>query len=300
MEENSDNVKNNNESVQETVLQENTQTVTNTYEKFSDITYDSKFNLEGYTINFSYDNNINYEFFLENRYVVPEFTLNEINYNGICNNGYTKLRTLKGNEYWLTQNNFHHQTKDWKFHVSVIHEDLPKAWNLLSSLFLYKRCWEGMKVMYLKENTTTVRGREITIYIYRHENRFTEYSFADEKSDNFWFDFLSCGEHILERNKITSNGCANGDLPLGKYFSLRNEEYVYDKSAKEYIYPPDDRGYNGAENILPFNIERFCKINNNESNSNEKTSLQTTFLTIKCVMIVLIFSYIIQIVRKWF
>jgi hypothetical protein len=60
--------------------------------------------------------------------------------------------------YWIVQNEFEHKLRDWKFHVSVMHEDVPKAWNLLTKMFIEGRCRGCMKVNYLKESHTP-RGR---------------------------------------------------------------------------------------------------------------------------------------------
>ena len=87
-----------------------------------------------------------YEFFESNRYNISE---NE-SYEALCNNGFIKLYTLKCRVYWLAQNTFAHEVPDWKFHVSVAHKDLKKAWNLLVGLFIKMECRAGMKVIYLK------------------------------------------------------------------------------------------------------------------------------------------------------
>jgi hypothetical protein len=61
----------------------------------------------------------------------------------------------------------------------------------------------------------------------------------------FYRDFIRSAEDILSKNNIVPNGCADGDLPLGKYASLRNETFVIIENR--FIYPPNGCGYNGAE-----------------------------------------------------
>ena len=48
---------------------------------------------------------------------------------------------------------------DWKFHVSVNHEDLKKAWDLIIGLFIRMKCRAGVKVIYLKESVNPQPGR---------------------------------------------------------------------------------------------------------------------------------------------
>ena len=96
-----------------------------------------------------------------------------------------------------------------------------------------------MKSLYLKENTLIEKGREITIYIYKYDERYKhgfigcDLSLADENSEAFWLDLIKTIEKALEANKIQSNGCAEGDLKLGKYISIRNESYIVDKKGNE-------------------------------------------------------------------
>lgn len=207
--------------------------------------------------------NCDYEYFESNRYILPQFTLNDQDYNPICNNGFTKIRTPKGNDYWLMQNEKLHLTPDWKFHFSISHSDLIKAWNLISSLYISMGCWEGMKVMYRKESST-VPGREITVYIFRLCSELkSDFSYVEERSESFWIDFAIKAELLLKRNNIVSNGCAKGDLKLGRYISIRNEAYVLKKD--EYIYPLDTMGWNAALHEPPFNLSKLISGLNNPS-----------------------------------
>lgn len=87
-----------------------------------------------------------YEHFEENRYEVVD----QQGYECLCNNGFIKFYTLKTRVYWHAQNEFEHRVPDWKFHLSVHHDDLRKAWNMLIGLFIKMKCRAGMKVIYLK------------------------------------------------------------------------------------------------------------------------------------------------------
>jgi hypothetical protein len=115
----------------------------------------------------------------------------------------------------------------------------------------------------LKENTQTVAGREITIYIPIYIDNYnlcdigSELGFNKdiEQNEEFWFEMFDCIEKSLAENNIKSNGCANGDLPLGEYVSIRNEAFI--PSSSEEIYPPDSEGFNAANHSFPFNIKRF-------------------------------------------
>lgn len=90
-----------------------------------------------------------YEYFLTHRYIVPSFEVSGRKYEVICNNGFIKLYMPKMRVYWHVQNEFGHRLRDWKLHVSVSKEDVPRAWNLLSKMFINMRCRGCMKVCYL-------------------------------------------------------------------------------------------------------------------------------------------------------
>jgi hypothetical protein len=213
---------------------------------------------------------ISYEFFESNRYTISDFTLEGVEYSAICNNGWIKLHTTKGKVYWLAQNELGHITPDWKFHISVVPEEIPRAWNLVSKIFLELRCRTGMKTTYLKENKNTAKGREITIYIYKYVEEYstkseigTEYflNYSDEHSENFWNSFFNKIEKVLSENKISSNGLAKGDKRLGEYVSIRNEAYIKitHQNDVEDHYPPDEYGWNAANQTHPFNLCKFVK-----------------------------------------
>ena len=214
---------------------------------------------------------ISYQYFIENRYIISELQIESLDYSAICNNGWIKLHTTKGKAYWLSQNEMGHLSPDWKFHVSVVHEDIPKAWNIVSKLFLEMRCRSGMKVSYLKENQTTAKGREITIYIFKYIPEYSQKSeiakdyllnYADEHSEDFWFKFFQKIEESLSIEKIRSNGLAKGDKKLGNYVSIRNEAYIKIKNKDNLDideYPPDSCGWNASGHSLPFDLNRFEK-----------------------------------------
>lgn len=225
-----------------------------------------------------------YSTFVKKRYFMPKFTYRDRNYFGICNNGYIKLRTDRGNCYWLTQNENEHRSPDWKFHVSVNNLHLGLAWNLVSSIFLSKCCWEGVKCKYLSENTQTKRGREITLYIFQYDPVYnSDFDLLDERSENFWYDVFVTIEETLARHNIREAGCAIGDLKLGRYVSLRNEAYVM--YGDNWEYPRDYSGWNAANHRTPFNIERFKK-------NSEFNVLDYIYLLLKIILISVIWIYI--------
>jgi hypothetical protein len=215
-----------------------------------------------------------------------------------ASNGFVRIFTLKGRVYWITQAMVSHRSPDWKIHFSVHNEDVPQAFNLLAKLFFDCQCKFGMKAIYpevLNVWPEHMRGREITMYIYRYYDpskvkKIVQYDSTREKngkylimkkyatnnlgklvkspslefpefygSDPFsqvelfpqdevpWVqyrEFIRKAEKILSENNIRPNGCADGDKPLGKYASLRNETFVL--VDKNFIFPPNQVGYNGS------------------------------------------------------
>jgi hypothetical protein len=217
-------------------------------------------------------NKVSYKFFEENRYTITEFEYDKIDYTAICNNGFTKFYSNKCKAYWLSQNELSHLTPDWKFHVSVDYEDLPKAWDIIVKVLLENKFRTGVKTVYLKENSMVRKGREITVYIYKYIEDYShspiaiEYSlsYSDEHSEDFWLNIFKLIEGNLKENGIRSNGLAVGDLKIGDYISLRNEAYIYSKIEGVHEYPPDIAGWNPANHDLPFNLARFIKRNQHE------------------------------------
>lgn len=287
--------KNQEETEKEDKLGEQTE-----FPDFSHINYSSKYNLKGYSESIAYDNKMNYTFFEKNRYYLPKFIYQENEYYGICNNGFIKLRTLEGNSYWLSQNENNHTTPDFKFHISVINKDIKKAWNLIVSLYIYKQCWEGCKVSYVTEGDIE-KGREITIYIFKYDKEI-DIGIHKERSQNFWYDFFICAEHILKRNCIRSNGCAEGDLPLGEYISIRNEAFILDPIKDVYVYPPNKEGWNHCNHTPPFDLERFVDVNKVSISNlikNKKNSNGFFPLVLKLSVILLIWSYFLIRFINW-
>ncbi len=77
----------------------------------------------------------------------------------------------------------------------------------------------------------------------------------DEEDVRFYARWIGEVERILLDNGIeTNDGCADGDLPIGTYSSLRNEAFVPCAHLRpqtrdideRFIYPPNDAGWNAA------------------------------------------------------
>ena len=64
---------------------------------------------------------------------------------------------------------------------------------------------------------------------------------------------------MLSSYGIKSNGLAEGDLKIGKYVSLRNEAFVMSENGN-YIYPPNDVGWNSLSHELPINLQKLMKL----------------------------------------
>jgi hypothetical protein len=80
-----------------------------------------------------------------------------------------------------------------------------------------------------------------------------------EHSEDYWFEMCTQVERVLLNYGVESNGCAEGDYPLGKYVSLRNEAFVRDHSGNS-IYPPNKEGWNPLRHPLPIDLKRFRSI----------------------------------------
>lgn len=79
--------------------------------------------------------------------------------------GFVRLCTERGRVYWLAQNENDHRLPDWKIHFSVHLADIPRAWNILTDLFLKEACDFGMKAVAGEAFDSwppEQRGREIT------------------------------------------------------------------------------------------------------------------------------------------
>ena len=212
----------------------------------------------------------------------------------LVTNGFVKLYTYKGRIYNIYQNHDNHTVPDWKFHFNVKPEHIPKAFNIVSETLLkhlIKTTNEeeilddliiSMKAYNINLCEEMQKGREVTLYIYTFDERLNReifemenkdengnikkirYAFSkkEEKKFKFYYDLLIDIENQLGLEKIeqtVKNGCAEGDLWLGKYTSLRNEAYCQSKMGG-LIYPPNDRGWNSNKQTCPFswiNIFRF-------------------------------------------
>ncbi|KAJ4458527.1 hypothetical protein PAPYR_5724 [Paratrimastix pyriformis] len=200
-------------------------------------------------------------------------------------NGFVKVYTVKGIAYWSFQTQYGNRFPDWKLHFSIDSQDRWAAWNILIALFIERKCEFSMKIQY-GEWPPHMRGREITVYIFSYHplaERVLIYdpasrterpvlSAADDRPGTFWRDFVSVAESRLARAKIRPAPLAQGDLPLGRYCSLRNEAFVrvgpewrppssgwagYDQGAAElhkcqWVYPENNAGWNAARHPVPF------------------------------------------------
>ncbi|CAE7706600.1 unnamed protein product [Symbiodinium pilosum] len=187
--------------------------------------------------------------------------------------GFVRLCTERGRVYWLAQNEHDHRLPDWKLHFSVAMADVPRAWNVLSEIFLNQACDFGMKAVAgeaLDSWPDEQRGRELTVYIFQDHPAYKgggpmmgycpgfEHNFwlgpEFERASEFWLDFVVQAETALAGAGIRSRGTANGDLSLGHYASLRNEAFIFDPSEGLYIYPPNDSGWNAAGHSCPLQL----------------------------------------------
>lgn len=217
----------------------------------------------------------------------------------IVSNGFVLLYTTKGRIYWLLQIKAKMELPDWKIHFNIKYTDLSKAWKIISETLLYHKIQKyknknmkddfffAMKIVNIKRNKNfpdSMSGREITVYIYRYNPKLNReinevedinenneeikkkiiYYEEEEENYQFWYDFLVDVEQKLKNNKIQKkiDGCADGDLYLGYYSSLRNESYTYNPKKKEYEYPPNERGWNGSNQKVPFSRIEILKIRN--------------------------------------
>jgi hypothetical protein len=196
-------------------------------------------------------------------------------YEVLHNNGFLRINTLRCRMYHIYQARYGYQLPDWKIHFSVARDDLPKAWNILSTLFMERKCQSAMKVVVADYGKLTwpedMRGREITVYIYQHKKYYDEVEeYAPipqmQQSREFWLSFIAAAEARLAVQKIKPLPPPDGDYPLGTYSSLRNEAFTLmlpkweNKIAKsnlakfddrQYCYPPNDAGWNAAGHKNP-------------------------------------------------
>lgn len=125
-----------------------------------------------------------------------------------------------------------------------------------------------------------MRGREITTYIYKYDPRLNSgepfslfsdnntqlnsnetkkviYKKDDEEDNKFIFTFIQLAENELFKKGIKIHGCADGDLWLGNFSSLRNEAYI--PIGGNFAYPPNSYGWNASHQKIPFSwFEIWC------------------------------------------
>jgi hypothetical protein len=206
---------------------------------------------------------------------VREWTFDSITYQLHETSGFIRLYfSPYGYHYWMAQAMSLYRVPDWKLHVSVAPAHLPQTWNVLSKLFIEKRVLSAMKVEILgKDWPAHMLGREIAIYMYRYSDVFTGEEFlhlglqsAFEQDVEFWHSFIEEAESRLEAEDIVAGPLAEGDLRMGRYMSLRNESFCRMEArwetllgdyrnwsrVEDYIYPPNDAGWNAAGHECPF------------------------------------------------
>ena len=216
-----------------------------------------------------------HSYLFSNRYNMPKLHHGDQDYELLVTNGFVKLFTLKGRAYWIAQMEQMYRTSDWKFHISVFRDQIPLAWDIVAKLFMEMQCKSGMKCVFIKDPSNVAKGREITVYIYRYDERYGEglnYNLKDTKvvfelnkemdqDGAFWMKFMEICEERLKKAGVKKQGCAKGDLKLGEYFSLRNESFVLHEKITEkgekirdFEYPWDSDGWNSPNQKLPFKL----------------------------------------------
>jgi len=159
--------------------------------------------------------------------------------------------------------------------TSVYRDQVPLAWDVVAKVFMEMQCKSCMKCVFIKDPSNVAKGREITVYIYRYDESYGEglnYILKDnkvvfelnkemEQNRTFWIKFMEVCEEKLKNAGVKRQGCANGDLKLGDYFSLRNESFVLHekinetgKNISEYEYPFDSDGWNRSGHKMPFRL----------------------------------------------
>jgi hypothetical protein len=157
--------------------------------------------------------------------------------------------------------------------ATVALRDVPRAWDVLAALYMWRGLEYGVKACVNDERPEAVRGRELTVYMFRHDpyydsgmeysgedgvRRAVRFPRSDERSSEYWWGFVHEAERLLAEAGVESRGCADGDLALGgRYASLRNEAYVlvrHASGATELAYPPNGHGWNAARHAVPMRV----------------------------------------------
>lgn len=276
------------------------------------------------------DERFDYTYAISHRLEIPNKFIpiqnKKIKVELLVTNGFVKLYTIKGRLYNCKQNNYYHTLPDWKFHFNINNEDISKSWKIISETF-FKHIIKNTKdediiddlIIAMKAfNTNLVnendipKGREITIYIYTYNEKLNEepeelefkdengkiknikYIFRknEEKNFKFYYELLIDIENQLNKLKVRQrikDGFADGDLWLGKYVSLRNEAYCKNKED-EYVYPPNEKGWNSSKQKLPFNWVQIFMIR--YSLIYKKMNIQLSLIINSILfLIILIFIY---------
>lgn len=191
--------------------------------------------------------------------------------------GFLKLyRKPHARWYWHLQACAHHLVPDWKIHFSIAEEDIGKAWDAACSVFISMGCLSGLKIQTQGEAWPAYqRGRELTVYLYRHSPAFAQHEDETvsarkewEQPEEFWLEMIARIEASLARLGVHSRGgAADGDLPIGPYASLRNEAFVraqpswalpqgwsgvdLGQEGAMLVYPPNCAGHNAAGHSCP-------------------------------------------------
>ena len=238
------------------------------------------------------DERFDYTYAITNRYLMPNIYIKignkKVRISLIVSNGFVKLYSIKGRVYWIQQMRRGALAPDWKIHFNINHDDIPKAWKIISESLLYHKIkhtkeqeiiddiFVSMKAINTNLNKNfpqSMDGREITVYIYMYDELLNEddgngleinceneegvyakkeikYRKNEEEKFDFWKEFLIDTEKKLLKEKIRTKkiGAADGDLFLGKYCSLRNETFYFSK------YPENDKGWNATKKKMPFNF----------------------------------------------
>lgn len=182
--------------------------------------------------------------------------------------------------YWIAQNEQDHRTPDWKLHFSVKPAHVPKAWDVLSALFMELDCDFGMKAVSgdaLESWPQKQFGRELTVYMFQHSATYgwggpmtglcedcQLHNFwlgpEFERDSGFWHQFVQAAEEAFQKAGVESHGLADGDLKLGRYASLRNEAFIPVDGL--HVYPPNNAGWNAAGHACPLQLPRIQLMRN--------------------------------------
>jgi len=71
----------------------------------------------------------------------------------------------------------------------------------------------------------------------------------------FWREFAELAERRLLQAGVRSRGIADGDLAIGQLSSIRNEAFVVAPPHKDFVYPPNETGWNAAGQLCPLDLK---------------------------------------------